>query len=351
MQHLDEGTIHAWLDGALDAEEAARVERHAAECATCAAAVAEARGLVAGASRILGALDNVPGGVLPQETGAVPLGSVRSSRSLWRVLHFTPARAAAAAVLIVAAGTVLVVRRMPNGPPPVDTVSSSEPVKAMAPMIASPAPAPMLSRPADTSRVAATPRAATPMATRAMAARKAAPARTKEAVPEMATTSAADSVSVKPGALADVGGAVAAAPRAAMARVMASPAVVTTTFAGCYTVDADSTAGLPRTVGLDTTRAGRALAERSSAFVAGGVAGVDRYVVKNLDAQSAKAASTSLLWQPAPSGGAGGVRLFMKDAAPIDLQVTSPTTLAGTRVIGGREIRITLHRQSDCPPK
>jgi anti-sigma factor RsiW len=70
MQHLDEGTIHAWLDGALDAEESARVDRHAAECATCAAAVAEARGLVAGASRILGALDHVPGGVVPRAAGA-----------------------------------------------------------------------------------------------------------------------------------------------------------------------------------------------------------------------------------------------------------------------------------------
>jgi anti-sigma factor RsiW len=31
MQHPDEGTIHAWLDGALSPEEAARVEAHANE--------------------------------------------------------------------------------------------------------------------------------------------------------------------------------------------------------------------------------------------------------------------------------------------------------------------------------
>ena len=73
MQHLDEGTIHAWLDGALDAEESARVEQHAAECATCAAAVAEARGLIAGASRLLSALDSVPGGVIPRaDSTALP---------------------------------------------------------------------------------------------------------------------------------------------------------------------------------------------------------------------------------------------------------------------------------------
>ena len=65
MQHLDEGTIHSWLDGALSPEEAARVEAHVAECAECRAKAAEARGFSAGASRILTALDDVPSGVVP----------------------------------------------------------------------------------------------------------------------------------------------------------------------------------------------------------------------------------------------------------------------------------------------
>ena len=60
MQHLDEGTIHAWLDGALSADEAARVELHVGSCETCSDAVAEARGLIAASSRILTALDDVP---------------------------------------------------------------------------------------------------------------------------------------------------------------------------------------------------------------------------------------------------------------------------------------------------
>ena len=30
MQHLDEGTIHAWLDGALPDDEASEVEQHVA---------------------------------------------------------------------------------------------------------------------------------------------------------------------------------------------------------------------------------------------------------------------------------------------------------------------------------
>src|SRR5688572_27908720 len=72
MRHPDEGEIHAWLDGALDPATAAGLEAHVAACPACSAAVAEARGLIAGASRILMALDGVPGGVLP--AGSQPAG-------------------------------------------------------------------------------------------------------------------------------------------------------------------------------------------------------------------------------------------------------------------------------------
>jgi anti-sigma factor RsiW len=44
MQHLDEGTLQAWLDGArsgLDPSRLDRIERHLAECAVCAARVDE----------------------------------------------------------------------------------------------------------------------------------------------------------------------------------------------------------------------------------------------------------------------------------------------------------------------
>jgi hypothetical protein len=104
MQHLEEGTIHAWLDGALSAEQAADVERHVRECAECAALVADARGVIAGAARIVSALDDVPGGVIPKaQAPAAP-------RSLWRALHLTPLRAALAASLMVAAASLAVVR-------------------------------------------------------------------------------------------------------------------------------------------------------------------------------------------------------------------------------------------------
>jgi hypothetical protein len=122
MQHLDEGTIHSWLDGALSADEAARVEAHVKECPQCAAAVAEARGFIAASSRILTALDNAPRGVVPT---AAP--KKRVDPIVWRV---------AATLMVVAAGTLVVFR---NGgreariaTTSADTVPSS--VKAVTPM-------------------------------------------------------------------------------------------------------------------------------------------------------------------------------------------------------------------------
>jgi Putative zinc-finger len=96
MQHPDEGTIHSWLDGALSADEAARVATHVKDCPECAAAVAEARGFIAASSRILTALDNAPRGVIP---ATAP--KKRVDRIVWRV---------AATLLVVAGGTFVVLR-------------------------------------------------------------------------------------------------------------------------------------------------------------------------------------------------------------------------------------------------
>jgi anti-sigma factor RsiW len=98
MKHLDEGTIHAWLDGVMTDAEEAEVERHVEQCAACRARVARARGLIAGASRILSALDDVPAGVVPVRERA---GSV-TQRTVKR-------RWVRPAALAVAAGLMLVV--------------------------------------------------------------------------------------------------------------------------------------------------------------------------------------------------------------------------------------------------
>ena len=175
MQHLDEGTIHAWLDGQLPREEAQQVEAHVAECRQCADAVAEARGLIAASSRILTALDSVPREVVPKQgsfraemaaaraadavaDAFVPLEeAVRRRRRRW--LN-GPASLAAAAAIVVAIGTVVVVQK--GG----DAVS----VSAGRPTAASATSGPSLD---STAAVAASPQPRVPVAAPAPAAAEA----------------------------------------------------------------------------------------------------------------------------------------------------------------------------------
>ena len=124
MQHLDEGTIHAWLDGALAGEEAVAVAGHVDECRECAAMVAEARGMIAATGRIVSALDDVPAGVIP-----TPRQSGAAQHSMWRRLRFTPARAALAATVLLTVGTLFASRRNETRK---DTASE----QAAAPMVA-----------------------------------------------------------------------------------------------------------------------------------------------------------------------------------------------------------------------
>ena len=117
MQHLEEGTIHAWLDGALTADEAARVDEHVKDCPQCQAAVAEARGFIAASSRILTALDNAPRGVIP-----VAAPKKRVQPWVWRI---------AATALVVAGGTLLLTRPSRTGKLASKVASESVPPSAM----------------------------------------------------------------------------------------------------------------------------------------------------------------------------------------------------------------------------
>ncbi len=104
--HVDEGTIHAWLDGELPAEEGAALESHVATCTSCAAAVAEARGLMAASSRILGALDEVPAEVIPRVAKAPVDAPRRAARRWWQRPQF----AAAAGLVVMAVWSTVVYR-------------------------------------------------------------------------------------------------------------------------------------------------------------------------------------------------------------------------------------------------
>ncbi len=61
MSHVDEGTLHAYLDGELSGAERAQLEAHLAECAPCRDRLAEERGLIERADRLL-TLAELPAG-------------------------------------------------------------------------------------------------------------------------------------------------------------------------------------------------------------------------------------------------------------------------------------------------
>ncbi len=129
MHHPDEGTIHAWLDDALSADESRAFEHHVNSCEQCATAVAEARGLLAASTRILSALDDVPSGVLPSSTPSdvtQPLKPLRN-RNI-RLNRYKKAIAAAAALVIMVSGGSYVMQRSDMQRSAATTQSASEAV-------------------------------------------------------------------------------------------------------------------------------------------------------------------------------------------------------------------------------
>ena len=150
MEHPDEGLIHAWLDGALSAAESERLAAHVRTCADCQARVAEARGLIAGASRIVAALDDLPAGTRPgwahgaiagEPEGEAAAGAAldpRAGGSLWRWLRVTPGRAALAATILVAIGITLTYERASIESTPRSAVSVLDPQRSDVPAATSP---------------------------------------------------------------------------------------------------------------------------------------------------------------------------------------------------------------------
>ena len=138
MQHLDEGTIHAWLDDALPADEAARVAAHVASCASCADAVAEARGFMAAASRIVRALDIVPADVVPAPRADVPRAAALPPRPVpWyrrRVVSL------AAGFVVMALGSLVAVRAWRTEAPVAARASMDSAARPAAPSSAEPRP-------------------------------------------------------------------------------------------------------------------------------------------------------------------------------------------------------------------
>jgi len=78
MSHVDDGTLHAYLDGELTPGERARLEAHVAECAACRTRLDEERALIDRASGLLGLAQ-------PPERSAPPLHQLRRPRLAWRL--------------------------------------------------------------------------------------------------------------------------------------------------------------------------------------------------------------------------------------------------------------------------
>ena len=105
MPHVDEGTLHAYLDGELPSAERKTLETHLAECASCRTQLAEERALLERASALLGATRPVERPVPPFEQLRPPPAPRALKRSVWRVR--TPVAWAASIALALGLGYYL----------------------------------------------------------------------------------------------------------------------------------------------------------------------------------------------------------------------------------------------------
>ena len=185
--HVDEGTVHAWLDEAFDAAAATQVERHVAACAACAAMVAEARGLVAASSRVLGALDVSADGVqsaMPNTFPSTAPAAVETRAAAARVVVGMRPQwwwRAAAGLFVVIGGTVLL-RQPPR--------EASVPPAAASPVAKRDVASPSADTPTVAAARAAEPVAAEPVAAEPVAARPRAADAATAAAPTLAAVEA-----------------------------------------------------------------------------------------------------------------------------------------------------------------
>jgi len=115
MSHVDDGTLHAYLDGELLPAERTRLEAHVAECAACRSRLEDERALIARASNLLGLAQ-------PPERAAPPLHQLRQPRLMWRMR----VPIAWAATVVLAVGLGYYVRGERPAPAPPQTLASAQ---------------------------------------------------------------------------------------------------------------------------------------------------------------------------------------------------------------------------------
>lgn len=224
MSPVDEGVLHAWLDGALPDEEAARVAQLVREDAAWAEAAAEARGLIANASRVVRALDDGP-------VGAASVRSVHAAAPArveargWRLARRAAALAAVVTVAVVGRAAWRSTAGVAEAPMPPERATAETPLPAATPVRA---PEGQASAPAET-RVAAAPApaAVARVAPKPEAVSQAVPDAVPEAVPDAVPDAVRDT---KREATAQIVEHVGAARRASVAGMdmVASPAAAPT---------------------------------------------------------------------------------------------------------------------------
>ena len=131
MSHVDDGTLHAYLDGELSPPEAQAVEAHVAQCPACRTRLEEERALIARAGELLAR-------AAPPDRELPPFrpGDVKPPARLWWQVR-TPLAWAATIALALGIGTYVGQRRVPQLEP-----TAPERPTIIADQLARPAPAP-----------------------------------------------------------------------------------------------------------------------------------------------------------------------------------------------------------------
>ena len=154
MSHVDDGTLHALVDDALDDGERAAVEAHLASCGDCARRFAEATAMSRQVLSLLGALDDVPAPVRIEpaatRTIAVAAGNLPTPVMPSAPPLVTLRRIALAASLLLVAGLSYEVGSRRDAAPRTATAPETAPTSSP---ITSPAPRVAM----DSTRVGSTP--------------------------------------------------------------------------------------------------------------------------------------------------------------------------------------------------
>jgi hypothetical protein len=217
MSHLDEGTLHALLDGELDLAEVSEIQMHLGSCVACGSRLQEVKQVLAEADRLVGTMDVPAGAVAPapaqrpvSRPSPPPLSQPRDP-GIWdeapvllvpdpidasvRRKRWLLGLGVAAALGLVVGGGKLITDELKPGHPVLSERDLTTPAPPAAPPVASPQETRKPQTLATRDRAPAPTRPQTPpAAAKAAPVIRQPPVDTSEQLADTATTSADDSV-------------------------------------------------------------------------------------------------------------------------------------------------------------